>query len=386
MIVAIDGVALGSGRGGDETYTKGLLTGLAEIVSDDGPDRFPLLARPGAELPACLQGRAAFPIVPVPGRSSAVRHAITVRRLVSAYRPPVGLLHSLIHAPPWPPVPVALYLPDAAYARIPGLYSLSARIRLRALVPLHVRQARAILTLSEHSRRDIIEAHHVNPEAVFVVPCAVMRDEQCVGNGRDGDAPSAAFEGWLRDRGIAGPFFFYVGNLHPRKNLVRLIQAFIRARGASPALEGHQLVIAGGRWWGAGAEERAAQDAPPGSIVFLGRVSDEERNRLLRRAEALVYPSLYEGFGLPPVEAMAVGTPVLASNVTSFPEVLGDAALLVDPRNVRAIADGLVALAMNPVLREELRERGLRRAARYTPRASAERALDAFRWALGQRG
>src|SRR5207244_2577183 len=115
------------------------------------------------------------------------------------------------------------------------------------------------------------------------------------------------------------------------------------------------------------------------SVVFLGRVPDAERDALLHRAVALVYPSLFEGFGLPPVEAMAAGTPVLASNVTSLPEVLGDAALLVDPRNVGAITEGLIHLATNPALRLDLREKGLRRAAQLTPRASAERALDAFR-------
>ena len=384
MIIAIDAMALGTGRGGDETYTRGLLAGLAEVVPDDGPDLFPLLVRPGSDPPPSLANRSAFPVVRVPGRSSTVRHAITVRRLVSAFRPGVDLLHSLIHAPPWPPVPIALYLPDIAHARVPELYSLSARIRLCTLVPLHVRQARVILTLSEYSRRDIIDAHGVNPDAVFVVPCAVTvsggcRRDESMG---DGGEQTTDFENWLQTKGIHGPFFLYLGNLHPLKNVVRIIQAFVRAGRVMPALAEHQLVVAGSRWWGAGAEERAARDAAPGSVVFLGRVTDPERDGLLRRAVALVYPSLYEGFGLPPVEAMAVGTPVLASNVTSLPEILGDAALLVDPHDVDAIAGGIVKLATNPAMRQELGDKGLRRVARYTPRATAERALEAFQWAL----
>jgi glycosyltransferase involved in cell wall biosynthesis len=387
MIVAVDAMALGSGRGGDETYTRGLLTGLAEIVPEDGADCFPLLVRPGAPLPAAVQRRAAFPLLPVAGRSSVVRHAVTVRRVVSRFRPRVELLHSLVHAPPWPPRPVALYLPDVAYLQVPELHPPRVRLRLTLLVALHVRQARAIITLSEHSRRDILRAYRVNPEGVFVVPTPVSVKAHRPDTGSEGD-PSlddAGFTVWLQQHGITGPYFLYVGNLHPQKNVARLVQAFVRARRAAPALAAHQLVIAGARWWGAGPEERAAAEAAPGSIVFLGRVSDEERDRLLAGAVALAYPSLYEGFGLPPVEAMAAGTPVLASNVTSLPEVLGDAALLVDPLDVDAIAAGLVKLAADPALRQDLRERGARRAARYTPRATAEAAMEAFRWALAER-
>src|SRR5581483_4410712 len=133
---------------------------------------------------------------------------------------------------------------------------------------------------------------------------------------------------------------------------------------------------------GGGEEQRAARQARPGSVVFLGRVPDAVRDALLQRATALLYPSLWEGFGLPPVEAMAVGTPVLASNTSAFPEVLSDAALLVDPFDTDAIARGIVELATSQALRATLIERGRRRAATFTPRAMAERALDAFHWAM----
>jgi glycosyltransferase involved in cell wall biosynthesis len=134
---------------------------------------------------------------------------------------------------------------------------------------------------------------------------------------------------------------------------------FAQARREVPALGAHQLVIAGARWWGSGLEEHAARAAPPGSVLFLGRVPDHDRDALLQRAVALVYVSLFEGIGLPPVEAMAAGTPVLASNVTSLPEVLGAAALLVNPHDVDTIAHGLVALSTDPALRWQLHARGL---------------------------
>ncbi len=182
--------------------------------------------------------------------------------------------------------------------------------------------------------------------------------------------------------GVDPPYLLYLGNLHPRKNVPRLIDAFARAQRAAAGIDNFKLVIAGGRWWGGGEEQRAARQARPGSVVFLGRVPDAVRDALLQRATALLYPSLWEGFGLPPVEAMAVGTPVLASNTSAFPEVLSDAALLVDPFDTDAIARGIVELATSQALRATLIERGRRRAATFTPRAMAERALDAFHWAM----
>jgi glycosyltransferase involved in cell wall biosynthesis len=156
----------------------------------------------------------------------------------------------------------------------------------------------------------------------------------------------------------------YVGNLHPRKNLVTLIRAFSRLR-QQPRYDDVVLVVAGGRWWGEGPEAAAAQALPEGAIRFLGRVDDHGRDRLVREATILAYPSLFEGFGLPPLEAMAVGTPVLTTTGGAIPEVVGDAALLVEPLDVEGMTVGLGQLLDDDSLRATLANRGRRRAAAF---------------------
>jgi len=369
--VAIDASALGSTRGGDETFLRALLLGLAE-VSDPVHDVYPLLLPVDAALPAALRDNPLFPVHAIPREQRVRRYAVTLPRVVKE-RGDLDLLFTMIHAPLTARVPVALYVPDLSFRRVPRYFPFATRLRLNLLVPLHLRTARVIITVSEYSRCDLIACYRVAPERVRVVPNAVLPPDRNGSEGDSGDSEGTAMP--------EAPYFLYVGNLHPRKNVPRLIGAFIRAREAEPALAEHHLVIAGGRWWGSG-EEQAARRAPPGSVIFLGRVTNRARQALLERAEALVFPSLFEGFGLPPLEAMAVGTAVLASNVTSIPEVVGDAGLLVDPLDETALAQGLIRLALDPGLRAELGRRGRERARRYTPGAVGAAARAAFREAV----
>jgi glycosyltransferase involved in cell wall biosynthesis len=374
--VAIDASALGSGRGGDETLLRGLLGGLAAVVDEGGGLSFPLYLRPGITPPPAVASHPAFPTHTIPWGIAPVRYTLTLPRLLLQAGRRADLLYSQTHAPPVAPAPVVLQLTDLSFRHHPDLYPWRTRLRLNLLVPFQARNARAVMVISEFSRQDLLHSYGLPPENVFVVPCAVEPPRE------PPRLNSAEQTRWLGQYGISGPFFLYVGNLHPRKNVVRLIDAFVRARRASAELGAYQLVIVGGRWWRGGAEELAAARAPAGSVVLVGRVEDQERDRFLRTAVALAYPSLFEGFGLPPVEAMAVGTPVLASNTSALPEVLGDAALLVDPLDVDAIARGLTRLATDPVLRAELRARGLKRATRYSLRETGQLALEVFQWAM----
>jgi glycosyltransferase involved in cell wall biosynthesis len=182
--------------------------------------------------------------------------------------------------------------------------------------------------------------------------------------------------------GVSTPFLLYLGNLHPRKNVSRTIAAFAAARRCDPALGDHRFVVAGDRWWGSG-EAAAAAAAPEGSVVFLGRVDDDMRRVLLEEADALVYASLFEGFGLPPLEAMAVGTPVLAGDAAAVPEVTGGAALLVDPRNEMAIMEGIRRIVVDEHLRAELVGRGTERVSHYHPERTGRAARAALEAASG---
>ena len=174
----------------------------------------------------------------------------------------------------------------------------------------------------------------------------------------------------------------FVGTIEPRKNIPRLIQAF------SAAVAGHafphRLIIAGGTGWKNGAV-RAAYEASPvrDRIYFAGYVPDDELAAAYAGADIFAYPSLHEGYGLPPLEAMACGTPVLTSNVTSIPEVVGDAALLVDPLETAQIADGLASLMRNRMLREDLAEAGMARARQFSWADVATRMIEVYREAAG---
>ncbi|MGZ5299842.1 MAG: glycosyltransferase family 4 protein, partial [Actinomycetota bacterium] len=183
----------------------------------------------------------------------------------------------------------------------------------------------------------------------------------------------------LERLGVARPYVLSVGTLEPRKNLVRLVRAY---RQVAPDVP-HALVLAGMPGWRTEALEAELARPGPGTIVRTGHVSDDALDALYRGADVFAYPSLYEGFGLPVVEAMAHGVPTLASNTSSLPQVVGDAALLVDPTDVSEIAEGLARLLTETAPADDLRQRGLQRAATFTWAATARATLDVYRQLTG---
>jgi glycosyltransferase involved in cell wall biosynthesis len=248
------------------------------------------------------------------------------------------------------------------------------RFRLRLL------DAARIIVPSQSAARDLQELEGVPPERVEVVH-----------HGVDVGRPSAAAEeeAVRRTYGIDGPYLLFLGGLEPRKNLPLLLRAFARM-----PLARASLVVAGGpvRWFPQteGHVIRLASALPEHArsrVVVTGYVPDRHKAVLLSGATAFVYPSLYEGFGLPVLEAMACGTPVLTSNVSAMPEVAGDAALLVDPYDVTAIAGGMTALIDDDDLRDRLRRSGLERARAFTWEETARKTAEALhRAGAGDRG
>jgi glycosyltransferase involved in cell wall biosynthesis len=368
MRIAIEASVIGTARGGDETYLRNLLAGLA-LASPNGTHEFVVYLRGGAQIPPEIAGDARFVVRRLPHRPSPIRYAVDLPWLLARERPAVDLVLTTNHAPLWSPVPSAVLVHDLSFRHHPEQYSRMTRARLNWLVPVHVRRAQLVLTVSEFSRQDLIQSLRLRPDRVVVVPNAVRPPAA----GAEGARMSRS----VRSRGVGDRFFLYVGNLHPRKNVGRLIAAFALARARSSAVAAHQLVIAGAPGWRANDVLQAAA-ALPGLVVALGRIDDAERDALLSRATALAYVSLFEGFGLPPLEAMAAGTPVLASDSSAMPEVAGGAALLVDPLDVEAIARGLQRIAEDPALRDHLRELGRARSAAYSVRETGQRALAAF--------
>ena len=259
---------------------------------------------------------------------------------------------------------------DLGYLRFPAAHTPAHRLYLRVSTLWSARAASHLIAVSAATRDDLVRHAHVRPEKISVVHHGLSSRFRPV----EDQAAIAQVRSRYR---IDGEYFLYVGTVQPRKNLVRLIEAF--AQDGSPI---PQLVIAGKKGWLAEPiERRAAELGIAGRVRFAGDVADADLPALLGGALAFVFPSLYEGFGMPVLEAMACGAPVLTSTTSSLPEVAGDAALLVDPEDTAAIAAGLVRLATDPALRAELRARGLAQAARFTWDRCAVETLQVLRGA-----
>ncbi len=255
---------------------------------------------------------------------------------------------------------------DLGYLRYPEAHTTAQRIYLRLSTVWSARAASHLIAVSAATRSDLVRLAGISPDRITVVHHGVAeRFRQPVADS-------------TRARTIVGgdePYFLYVGTVQPRKNLVRVIEAFANASkrlaGAAPI-----LVIAGKRGWlSEGIARRAAELGIADRVRFAGYVADDDLPALYREALAFVFPSLYEGFGMPVLEAMACGAPVLTSNSSSLPEVAGNAALIVDPLDTGAITEGMVRLACDAALRHELRQRGYQRAAQFTWNRCAEETL-----------
>lgn len=362
MIVAFDATPVGSGLGGDETQVRAYLVGLVGAMEDS--DRLCVLAQRGAALPDAVTAHRGVTIERV-SRSSGTRHFVsTLPRWLSTVGADVVVTNT--HAPPRTPVPVAMVVPDLSFVHLPDAYPTATRWRLRALVGWQVRRVALVLTVSDFSRRDIIDAYGIAADRVVTVSPAID----------DPRAPSAEVRDRLERRGLRTPFVLALGNRHPRKNLSRAIRSWA-ALAHDPSRP--QLVVAGADWFGGDGATAQARALEKDAVLFLGRVSDDEREVLLREASALVYPSLFEGFGLPPLEAMARGTPVVASGTTAIPEVCGDAAVLVDPTDESSITDGLHAVLTDPTRVARLVDAGYARVARYSVQATGDALVTALR-------
>jgi glycosyltransferase involved in cell wall biosynthesis len=371
--VAFDASVFGTGRGGDETHLASILVGLAQVAGPD--DRFPLFVQRRAELPESLAGDPRFPIAGYVSPRGLTRFAVELGLAVSRLKPRPELLVSVTHAPIWSRVPSALMIGDLSFHHHPSMYPPLARSRLRTLVPYQVKRAQMVITPSRFTRQDIIEHYGADPSRVFVVHPATNPAVRPPGEWAE---ESPALQAWGHQSGAGVPYLLYLGNLHPRKNVVRLIRAFAEARASDPDLASTRLLVVGRHWWGGHEERGAAYYAPPGAVVFLGQVSDEQRDYLLRHALAVAYPSIFEGFGLPILEAMASGAPVLTSNRTAMPAVAGDAAVLVDPFDIEDIAKGIRRILTDADLRAELRERGFEQASKFSITATGNAAIAAL--------
>ena len=246
-------------------------------------------------------------------------------------------------------VPQLATIHDINFEHFPRDIPFQARKYLRHFFPEFARKATKILTVSQYSKQDICQTYDIDPGKVRVIWNGVSNDYRVL------DESSCIS---VRNQYVSGnEYFIFVGSLHPRKNVQRLIAAFERYKTSNP--EGYELVIVGEKLWKNNA--LAIPSAIEKHIHFTGHLGSDELTRVMGAASSLVYVPYFEGFGIPLVEAMKSGVPVISGKLTSLPEVVGEAGLLVDPYNVAEIADAMGRMAEDPELRAELIAKGLER-------------------------
>ena len=257
---------------------------------------------------------------------------------------------------------------DLAFDRYPGLFPRAWRAMYRLGLRAAVRRADAIVTPSRTTAEDILSRTKVDPGKLHVVPEAAALPPSDVDVGET-----------LSRLKVRPPYVLFVGTIEPRKNLVRLVRAYRRVAATGVP---HTMVLAGPLGWHHESLLRELALEGPGEIVMTGALAPGELDAVYRAAEAFVYPSVYEGFGLPVLEAMSRGVPVVASTTSSLPEVTGDAALGVNPRSVREIAAAIASLVGDVALAERLAEAGRRQAERFSWDETARMTLEVYERAL----
>ncbi len=239
-------------------------------------------------------------------------------------------------------------------------------------MPVILERADRIITVSATSKQDIIKIFKINPEKIVVIPSAPTSAYHPL--------PKAETENWLRRTyGIKKPYILYVGGLNPRKNVAELIYAYAKIRRSLPG--GQPLVILGpeGKHLSKLRLLGDALNITAEELIFPGFIDSSELPGFYNGADLFVYPSLYEGFGLPPIEAMACGTPVITSNVSSLPEVVGEAALTVNPYDTLELAETMLKVLSDDSLQSDLSKKGLQHSLKYNWSDIAEQVLQVYR-------
>ncbi len=286
----------------------------------------------------------------------------------------VQLLHALAFVSPLlAPVPAVITVHDLSFLRFPERFRPLNRLYLSTLTRVSCRRARRIIAVSQATADEVLRLLGVPAERIDVIAHGVQ-------HARFHPLPPEQVAAFRQRKSLPPNFALFLGTLEPRKNLTTLIEAF----GRTEALRrGIKLVIAGGKGWYYQEIFNLVQRLGlEKAVLFPGFVPDDELGLWYNAATALVYPSLYEGFGMPLLEAMACGTPVISSQASCMPEAVGDAGLLVSPHDVAGLAQSIDRLWSDADLRADLSQRGQTRAAAYTWEATARATVASYRRAL----
>lgn len=369
--VAIDYTAAVRQGGGIGRYTRGLVHALAARPTSD--EYVLLVAGPGSDPELNV---SAFQIrnLPIDERCASIvwhRSGLPFPK-VEWFTGPIDIFHSPNFVlPPVSRASTVLTIHDLSFIRVPQCAEPSLRRYLSRVVPRAAAKADRILADSHSTRNDVVELLQVSPDKVDVVPAGVEDRFRPVSD-------QSAIEGVRSDYRLGdGPFILSLGTLEPRKNFAGLMEAYALLKHSTRLP--HRLVIAGGKGWLCeGTFEAVARLRLEEDVTFTGFVADEDLPALYSLADIFAFPTLYEGFGLPVLEAMACGTPVVTADNSCMPELVGDAALLIDANDTQGLADSMEQLLSDRELRDSLVDRGRVRARRYTWSRAAEKLLDVY--------
>jgi len=299
--------------------------------------------------------------------TTAIRHFLG--RSMDRFFAGVGLFHATEHLlPRFSSVRTVFTLHDLIFLFHPETHKPLNRWFLTLMMPRFLRAADAIIAVSECTKRDAIRFYGIPEEKITVIYEGVSPHFR--------PASPEAVRAVREKYSLPEHFILYVGTIEPRKNLTALLEAFTNLQSAICNL--HLVFVGKKGWLYEGFFRRLRELGLEDRVLFTGYVPDEDLPAIYSAADLFVFPSLYEGFGLPVLEAMACGTPVVCSNTSSLPEVAGDAALLVDPTDMRALAGAMKRALTDEEKRKEMREKGLRRAAKFSWEKAATMTLKVY--------
>jgi glycosyltransferase involved in cell wall biosynthesis len=369
--IAIDAHSVGTRLGGNESYAVNLIEALAQI---DEVNEYTLFVTTAEARDRFHQRWPNFKVRSTLPHTPLIRIPLTLSAELRKH--PVDVLHVQFTAPPFCPCPVVVSIHDLSFEHLPETFHRRSRIQLRLTVRRSARRAAKILTLSEHTRRDIIDTYGIEPSRITAIPLAAPGHFNPVEDNRE-------LQRVRHNYGIEGQYILSVGSIQPRKNLARLVQAYAHVRASlrdkHAETELPKLVLVGKRGWLYDETLRTLEKTSVAdSVILTGYVPESDLPALYSGAVCFVYPSYFEGFGLPPLEAMKCGVPVIVGNQTSLPEVVGDAGLTVDPFDVRSIAEAIEKLLNDSVLRRELSVKGRSRAETFNWRKTAQQTLEIY--------
>jgi glycosyltransferase involved in cell wall biosynthesis len=365
MRFSVDAHAIGQHLTGNETYIRNLLN-CFEVLDRE------------AEFVAYISREEAVADVPKRFQKTKVsvnpfvRLGYDLPRRVAQDRP--NLLHVQYTAPLTCSAPIVVSVHDVSFLEHPEYFTSFRAMQLRLTVRRTVKAASSVLTPSEFSKRRILDAYQLTDDKVVVMPNGVSS----VFHPVDRETAQRSLRTRLSSVLPRAPFILTVGDLQPRKNHLGLIQAFEDLIRAYPQLPQHLLVVGKETWYAPTVRAAAKKSQVADRIHFTGFVDDDELRRLYGACDLFVYPSFYEGFGLPILEAMACGRAVACSNTSAMPEVADSAALLFDPASQRDLVFAMRDLLLNPELRQRMERLGIQRAAMFGWTSSAAKTLDLY--------